>query len=257
MRSLPNVIKASEYVAIKNGQAFPANSRDLRTAQGVQDEQQIIVDKAHQEAQQLIEAAQTYSMNKVKESAQRMNEEAAQVWARSHEEGYEKGLSEGQKTGTELGYKNGYEQGLAKAEEQNKATLAELTTMLEIAEKMKTEILQKFEDDIGQLAVAIAEKIIKKELSIDAKAMQEIILNAMDCYTNQGWIKIFVSKETKSQLLNADNSIIEALREVSENVKIEVSPDMKSGDCKIELPDRMVDAGVDTQMTRIKQALSL
>ena len=140
MRSLPNIIKASEYVSIKNGTAFPANNRSSRTVNGhlwEQDEElkkaqddQIIVDKAHQEAQKLMEAAQNYSMNKVKETTQRMNEEAAQVWAQSHQEGYQKGLSEGQKGGNELGYKDGYEQGIKKAEEENEATLKELTDML-------------------------------------------------------------------------------------------------------------------------------
>jgi len=266
MRSLPNIIKASEYVSIKNGTAFPANNRSSRTVNDhlwEQDEalkkaqdDQTVVDKAHQEAQQLMDAAQNYSMNKVKETTQRMNEEAAQVWAQSHQEGYQKGLSEGQKGGTELGYKDGYEQGVKKAEEENEATLKELTDMLETVETLKTEILQKFEDDIKKLAFAIAEKVIKKELSIDTQAMQSIIQNAVDSYTNQSYLKIFVSKNTKSILVNADNSIIQALREISENVKIEVSPNMTDSDCKIDMPDRVIDAGVDTQMTKIEQALT-
>jgi flagellar biosynthesis/type III secretory pathway protein FliH len=113
MSSLPNIIKASEYVTIKNGSAFPANNKALKTVNDqlreLEEEQrkaqhnQIVVDKALQEAQQLMEAAQNYSINTVKETTQRMNEEAAQVWAQSHEEGYQKGLSEGQKGGSELG----------------------------------------------------------------------------------------------------------------------------------------------------------
>ena len=128
--------------------------------------------------------------------------------------------------------------------------------MLETVEAQKTEILQKFENDIQKLAFAIAEKVIKKELIIDTLAMQSIIQNALDSYTNQSYLKIFVSKNTKSILVNADNSIIQALREISENVKVEISPNMNDGDCRIDMPDRVIDAGVNTQMTKIEQALT-
>lgn len=259
MRSLPNIIKSSEYVTIKNGRAFPANNKALHSAKqdNAQDEHKIIVDKALLEAQQLMEAAQNYSLNKVKETTQQMNDEAAQVWAQSHENGYQEGLNDGRKDGSELGYKEGYAKGMEKAEEENKATLDELTVMLETVEAMKSEILQKFEDDIERLAVAIAEKVIKKEISIDTQVMQTIIQSALDSYTNQSWVKILVSKNMKTMLINSDHSIIQALREVSENIRIETSPDMGDDECKIDLPDRMIDVGADTQITKIKQALSL
>lgn len=268
MRSLPNIIKASEYVIMKNGSAFPANSKapnaednPLSTPEqqacDLREEQRNIVDSAKLEAQQLIEAAQTYSLNKMREITQQINEESAQVRARSHEDGYAKGLSEGRKAGEEQGYQQGYEEGVKKAQEENREVLEELTAMLSAVEEMKADVLQKFQDELKKLAVAIAEKVIKKELSLDAQVMQEIIKKAMDDYVNQSWIKIIVSKDTKSQLVDADHSIIDALRDISENVRIEASPDMKDGDCIIDLPDSMIDAGVETQMTKIKQALEI
>jgi flagellar assembly protein FliH len=265
---LPNVIKASEYVSVKNGNAFPANNKAAGTKdssseqmkegeRGTQEQHLSIVDSAKLEAQQIIDAAQAYSMNKVREATQQMNGEATQVWAKSHEDGYQKGFNEGQTAGWELGYKDGYEEGVLNAKAENQAVLDELISMIASVETMKAEILQKFQNDIKKLAAAIAEKVIRKELSVDAQAMHEIIKHAVDNYVNQDWIKIIVSKDTKLQLLNADQSIIDALRDISENIRIEASADLKNGDCMIDLPNSMVDAGVDTQMAKIKQALEI
>ncbi len=264
MRSLPKVIKASEYVSIKNHNIFPSNNGALQTANGqpvlqknTENENRSIVNQAFEKAQQIMEAAQNYSLNQVKESTQRMNEEAARVMVQSHAEGYSRGLTEGQKGGSKLGYEDGYAQGLKKAEEENQTAMDELAQMIKTVETMKSEILQKYEADLEKLAVAIAEKVIKSQISIDAKVMQSIISNAMDTYENQSWVKIIVSKNTKMLLEKADNSIIQTLREISENVKIEASADMNDGDCTIDMPDRMIDAGVDSQLAKIKHELGL
>lgn len=258
MRSLPNVIKASECVTVKNGSAFPANNG---STEDLHDQQRKIVSEAFQKAQQIMEAAQNYSMNRVKESTEQMNLEAAQLLVQSREEGYGRGFMEGKREGSELGYREGYEagcqSGLKKTEEENQAAAAELSQMLETVETMKSEILQKYEADIKKLAVAIAEKVIKRELSINEKAMQSIITNAVDSYRNQEWVRILVSKNTKALLQSVDKSIVQALADVSDNIKIEVSSNMNDGDCIIEMPDQMIDAGMNTQMDTIKHALQI
>ena len=266
MRLLPNVIKASECVTVKNGSVFPANNVSVQnvpnaTPENIHDQQRQIVSEAFQKAQQIMEAAQNYSMNRVKESTEQMNLEAAQLLVQSREEGYGRGFMEGKREGSELGYREGYEagcqSGLKKAEEENQAAASELSQMMETVETMKSEILQKFEADIQKLAVAIAEKVIKRELSMNEKAMQSIITNAVDSYRNQEWVRIQVSKNTKTLLQGVDKSIVQALCDVSDNIKIEVSSNLNDGDCIIEMPDQMIDAGMNTQMDTIKHALQI
>ncbi|MBW7573350.1 FliH/SctL family protein [Caproiciproducens faecalis] len=261
---MPNVIKASQYVAVKNGSVFPANNGGIPQTPDSslqEDQHRQIVNEAFQKAQQIIEAAQTFSMNKVRESTQQMNQEAAQVLVQSREEGYGRGFADGKREGKELGYQEGYEEGrqsgLQKAEEENQAVAAELSQMLNTVETMKAEILRKYEADIKKLAVSIAEKVIRRELSMNEKAMQSIITNAVDAYRNQEWVRIFVSPNTKALLQNVDKTIVQALSDVSDSIKIEVSPDMNDGDCIIEMPDRKIDAGMNTQMNNIKQALQI
>ena len=259
-----NIIKASQYDEMRSGDALnePPNhlfqsSSDPMTKREVRDQHQAIVNDAFKKAKNIVEAAQTYSLNQLKESTMRLNEECAQMKVRSYEEGYDRGLAEGKTEGAALGYQSGFEEGLTKANQENKAIKDELSQMLETLEKKKTEILNQFEGDLERLAVTIAQKIIIKELSIDETAMQSIILNAMESYRNQEWVRIRVSPNTAELLMKSDRNMMQVLREISDNVKIVSSPEMKDGDCQIDLPDRLIDAGADTQMSSIKAALKI
>jgi flagellar assembly protein FliH len=274
MRLLLNIIKASQYNEMKSKNTLTEesdspqlSSADL-TKNQVRDRHQEIVNEAFKKAKDIVDAAQNYSMNQLKESTMRMNEECAQMRVRSYEDGYSQGLAEGKAEGNDLGYRAGYEEGLKITEEENEKLksvmkqanedkLNELSQMLNAVECKKTEILNQFEADIQNLAITIAQKVIKKELSTDEKAMQAIILDVMESYRNQEWVKISVSPNTVEQLTKADSNIVQVLKEFSNNVKIVPSPEMKEGDCQIDLPDRLIDAGTDTQMDRIKAALKL
>lgn len=263
MRLLRKIIKASEYVTMKNGSAFPSNDRNLKPEilsaddYNKQENHRTVVKEAFDKAKQIMEAAQEYSINQVKESTQKMNEESAQILRESQEDGYSKGFAKGREEGTKVGYKEGYEDGFSKAQDENQEVLNELSEMIKTVETVKADIIKKYEEDIKKLSLEIAEKVIKREISIDEKAMQSIIINTMDSFRNEEWIRIIVSKNTKSVLMDADKSIIKALQDVSNNIKIEASPEMKDGDCTIDMPDRMIDAGVDTQLKNIKQQLQL
>lgn len=264
---MPSIIKASQYGDVKSQGSATENPADLlRKSQSIaeyeaRDQHQAIVNDAFQKAKNIVEAAQNYSLNQLKESTMRMNEECAQMKIRSYEDGYNEGLAKGKQEGHDLGYEDGYQQGLKKAEEENKETSRrtrnELSRILEAAESKKNEVLVQFEEDIGSLAVAIAQKIIKKELSTDEKAIQSIIQNVLETYRNQEWVKIAVSPNTAELLTKADRNIIQALQDVSNNIKIISSPEMDDGGCKIDLPDRLIDAGADTQLNQIKSALNL
>lgn len=272
MKSLLNIIKASQYDGSggqepdQKAQSGLPRSFPAQETREAKDQHQAIVNDAFKKAKNIVEAAQNYTLNQLKESTMRMNEECAQMKIRSYEDGYRRGLAEGKEEGHALGCQAGYEDGLEKAARENQAALEEirreneqkqqeLLELLKTVEDKKSEILERFEADIQGLAIAIAQKVIRKEISMDSKAIQAIVLDAMDSYRNQEWVKISVSRNTAELLTKADCKLVEALKEVTDNVKIVSSFDMKDGECEIELPDRLIDAGIDTQMNCIRAAL--
>lgn len=231
----------------------------------VRNRQQAIMKDAFQKAKSIVEAAQNYSLNQLQEATMRMNEECAQMKIRSYEDGYQSGFAEGKQEGTELGYQDGYQQGLKKAQEEfnqknqsiTENAEKEIRSMLDSIEQAKEDILKKFEEDLQGLSIGIAQKILRRELQLEPDSIRTIINNVLDSYRNQAWVKINVSPSDAEILTKADRSIIQELQKVSSNVKIVPDPDLKDGGCIIDLPDQVIDAGVDTQMEQIQKALNL
>lgn len=271
MRLLPSIIKASQYgdvriceVSSVKPAKTPPSSISVEIAKREADEQhQAIVRDAVQKAKNIVEAAQNYSTNQLRESTMRVNEECAQMKIRSYEDGYREGFDKGKKEGVDLGYQEGYQNGLKQAEEEvltrnkaeSEAAKDEIGRILSAIEGEKEQILSKYENDLEGLSLQIAQKILRKKLEMDPLVIQDIIRNVLDTYRNQAWVKIQVSPYTSELLAKSDRKLIAALQEVSDNVKIVASPDMNDGDCVIDLPDCMIDAGVDTQLDQVKTAL--
>lgn len=247
------VIKTSQYKNIPDAPSFygfgghPEKAADEKTKESV-------LDAAYVSAKQIVDAANEYSLKKIKETREKLLDESLKIRKQSYEEGFSEGMSEGKKAGMDAGYLSGYEEGLKACKEDNKKVAEELFRMLNIIEKSKSCILQKHEENIDRLALAIAEKVIKKELSLDKKTMLGMIKSATDSYRNQAWVHINVSENTANAFLQADKEIISSLAAVSQNVKIVVNPDLSDTDCLVELPDHIIDAGADTQLNKIKSA---
>jgi flagellar assembly protein FliH len=85
--------------------------------------------------------------------------------------------------------------------------------------------------------------------------LHSIIQNAVDSYRNQAWVRIYVSGDTANLLTKADASIAQELKTVSDHVKVVVTTGISDESCVIEMPDQVIDAGVDTQLKKIKSAL--
>lgn len=214
-----------------------------------------ILEEAFAKAKQIVDSAQEYTTQQMQETRAKIEAETAETKRHGYDDGYAKGLEAGRKDGHAAGYRVGFEEGTQKAAADNRKNAEELGLMMETVEKSKTKILHDFQEDLQNLAVAMAKAILKKELEIDDDAIRSIILSAMEEYRNQEWVRIYVSDGTANILLKSDGSIVEALKDISDNVKVVVSPGLDEGGCILETPDQIVDAGIDSQLKKIKTAI--
>ncbi len=214
-----------------------------------------IMREAFQNAKQVVDAAKEFRDQKVEEERRKIAAESDQEKKRGYQEGYSEGFRKGKSDGLSDGIQKGEDEGLKKSAAENQRTVEELGRMIETVEKAKTRILEKFEGDLQELAVSMARSILKKDLEIDKKAIRSIIVSAMDTYRNQEWVRIYVSGGTANVLLKADGGIAEALKEVSDSVKVVATKGMADDACLIEMPDQVIDAGVDTQLKKMRDAV--
>lgn len=250
MRSLSKVIKASQYNSF-------TEEPDVIFDAGVSPEvkSKSVLDQAFRKAKQIVESAQNYRSDQLRECAERVDRELQDARKQGYQEGFARGREEGEKSGAEAGSRQGFSEGVKRAGSENRKYLDELGGMIQSVEKSKTDILSKFESDLTNLAVAIARAIVKKELEIDPKTLHAIIQNAVDSYRNQAWVRIYVSGNTSNLLTKADASIAKELETVSDHVKVVVTTGIGDESCVIEMPDQVIDAGVDTQLRKIQSAL--
>lgn len=260
---MPNIIKASQVDSnsprsVCRG-ASPADPAELLSApaETVQDQHHAIVNDALNKAKNIMEATQNYSLQQLRESATRMNEECAERKLRGYQEGYRQGEAQGKQSGYDAGYTDGYAQGVKQAHQEAQQTIDELMQMIQTVEQKGDELFARYEGDLESLAVAVAQKIIRRELNEGTAAMQSIIQSVLDSYRDVAWVTITVAPSAARQMTKSEHGIVQALQNISQNVKVIENPGMSEGDCVIDLPDRRIDAGVDSQMGMVKMALGL
>lgn len=273
MSSLPNIIKQGQCKDVPNqtvgaaelvSRAKRASERSVLTddSQLTKERQETILKEAMEQAQNIMENARSYTMNTMRESAAQMNEEAARIKLLSFESGFSQGLeegrAEGKQAGIEEGRQIGYREGQALALEEIRQKEEQMqnsyrTLVLDL-EHQKEDILHRFESDIEQLSIEIARKILGCE--INEHGVRSIVTGALESYRNQEWAKIMVSPPM-AQMLLSDAALTEELELVSQNIRIVAEEEMSDTDCKIDLPDRIIDAGVETQLEEIRSELKL
>lgn len=270
MRSLSRVIHPGQYAPIVSdycpGELLPAvpepeapvspEPEEKKTPGPDPEAARRVMEQAFLKAKQIVDSAQQFSAEKLRETRETAAKESVEAKKHGYTDGYAQGSEQGRKEGVQAGYRAGFEEGGKKAEADNRKSLDELGMMIEAVEKTKTEILRKFEDDLVDLSTAMARAILKQELHSDDKTMRNIILAAMEEYRHQEWIRIYVPEGTASVLLKADGGIAEALSEISDSVKVVAAPNMADGACIIETPDQVIDAGIDSQLAKIRRAVS-
>lgn len=253
MRLLSKVIKASQCGFF---QPSDPGAPGVDGGSTPEDRCREILDQAFRKAKQIVDSAQAYRSEQLRECAERIQAELQEARKQGYEEGFARGRDEGKKQGFEAGLQQGGAEGQRNAAAENRKYIDELARMIEAVEKSKSTVLSEFESGLQELAVSIARAILKRELKLDPKAMHTIIVNAMDSYRNQEWVRIYVSGSTSNLLLKGDAKITEELRNISDNVKVVVTDGMNDWGCILELPSRVIDAGIDAQLEKIQSGLN-
>lgn len=190
----------------------------------------------------------------------KMQDDAIQEAEKIKAEAFESASREGYSSG----YENGYSVGYQDAENEVNQTLKieaedlllELKTLIESVEQSKRDILEEYKDDLKDIAIAIAEKIIHVSLKSSGDIIKRMIVSATEGILSKEWVKIYIAKCDAELAVNGDSDLIGSLSYVSDRIKIILMEDEASGTCIIELPDKVIDASANTQIENIKDIIS-
>lgn len=170
---------------------------------------------------------------------------------KAQEQGYAAGYAEGYRSGEEKAQEDvqaRYEEDLTCLREDVKVAIESITTA-------KAELLNKYLEDLKNISVAVAEKVIQTSLKSSGEVIKRMILSATDKLKKKSWAKIYVAKTNEGLSLQGDTELLRELSNLSDNVKIIVMEEEEPGTCIVELPDEIMDVSAATQLETIKEIL--
>lgn len=203
--------------------------------------------ESEKQATQIIESAQLKASEILAEAEKR----AQEIEAQSRELGYQDGFALGKEEGKETAYQENKEQLEIEAE----IFLQELQSSIAEFEKKKEELVKKYSHELCNLALTIAEKIIKISLKSSTEVITKMILSATEKSKNKEWARIHISNHDASLMAHGETEILNAVQHISPHVKVVIMENEQPGTCIIEFPDQIIDASVNTQLENIKGLL--
>ena len=213
------------------------------------------VEKYREEKIQLMK-----ELEETREAVRRLLEdsriEAEQMKNQAREEGHEIGEREGY----EKGYIDGYEKAQQEVENTLKKEadelLLELRDLIASVEHKKREMLEQYKDDLRDIAISIAEKIIRVSLKSSGDIIKRMIISATEGIMSKEWVKIYIARCDAEMAVNGDSMLINSISYVSDHIKIIVMENEAPGTCILEFPDKVIDASTNTQIENIKEIIS-
>ena len=164
----------------------------------------------------------------------------------------------------ENGYQDGYVQGMAQAaaeaarlrEEQAAALEEEIHRFLQQAGAELDRQMDQSVDDLRDLAMAVAEKVVCVSLKSSGDVIARMIQTAIDKRKKKEWVHIYIAECDAKKLTQIPASLSNALSALSDRVRIIPMADDESGTCIIEMPDEIIDASAATQMSNLRTILT-
>lgn len=165
-----------------------------------------------------------------------------QVTDKTHnveKEGYEKGFAQGEKAGRELG------------EKRFDSVVKSFAEVLEEVRRLKEELYQQGEQEMIKLVLAIARRVIQKEVSTDEKIILAMIQSALKYIADQGEIRVKLNPSDLEYASQHKGEIMEGVRQVI----FEGDEGISRGDAIIESNRGVIDCGIEKHLQEVEEAL--
>ncbi len=228
-------LPAPEPEPLQEEEAAPASGSDS-PVQYAQLQAELILKQAREEAESLIEQA--------KAAAQREQE---QIRMGARDEGYR------------IGYAEGTAKAMEDAARDREATAqrleGEVRAFLEKADMAREGMLLQVKEELLDLCIAVAEKVVRVSLKSSSDVIVRMIQAATERMKRQEWVHIYISGCDTRGSAQISPALTTTLGALSQHVKIVPMGDEEDGTCIIETPEEIIDASVSTQMSNIRDIL--
>lgn len=206
------------------------------------------IDFAKLEAELILKDAEKRADEILEQAREAAKQEAEEIFQQARQRG------------EEAGYTDGLSRAAREGEEQLAAQAAQLAgevqRFLERASSSLDELMDQSVHDLRDLAIAIAEKVVRVSLKSSGEVIGRMIRSAIDKRKRREWVQIYIADCDAKRMTQVPAQLSAALAALSSRVRIIPMADDESGTCIIEMPDEIIDASASTQLSNIKNLLS-
>ena len=202
---------------------------------------------ARVQADEIVAQARREGEALLEQSRAQAEQEAREVRETARQEGYRQGYADGMK--------KAQVEGAAAMEDQRREEQQEVRTFLEEATRAREDLMEKTRDELCDLSIAVAEKIIHISLKSSREVIARMIQMATDRLKRREWVRIYVGGCDARELAEITPELTAVLAGLSDHIKLIPLADDESGTCIIEMPDEIIDASVSTQIQNLRDIL--
>jgi flagellar assembly protein FliH len=154
----------------------------------------------------------------------------------------------------EEGFLKGYEEGQAQAFSENEKMLAQIASLLQMIDLGKEELFKRYEQDMVDLALDIARKVVDVKIQESDEAFLNIFRKAAEGLHGQKTVRLQISGH-EARFATASSNYLLSLISGVEHLDIEVQEDKEPGTCILETDDVLIDASACKQVEKLVQAV--
>lgn len=181
---------------------------------------------------------------KVKEDmllAEAMLSEAKEKSQKIYEEAYAKGFRHGQSDAE------------VKVLEKTETLLDYLRDLGQAIALSQEKIVMSAEKSIGKLALAVAGKLVRREIHIDESVVEDIVRESLEAVKSGNSIKLKVNARDIDRIRDCKDTLLRAADDIPDFEIVE-DPRVEQGGCIVETDFGIVDARIDSQLQEIGRA---
>lgn len=155
----------------------------------------------------------------------------------------------------QAGWQAGYDEGRQTAIAELSQTLVQVRIIAESAVEAHAKFLRDSQPEIGRLAIAIAEKILGRELTVNPSAITDIVAQVIEAAAVQDACRIHVNPHDY-EILKPHWDAIASLQQPGRSWDLTADKNIERGGCVIETGGGTIDAQLSTQLRQIEQAFA-
>lgn len=215
----------------------PKPERQTKKEPGPIDFAQVQADAIRTQAQREAEELREKALAEAEAEIEELKQQA-------HQEGYQAGFSQG--------IAEGRQEAKAQLEEMAAAQEKEVAEFLKDAVRARDQLLEDSKQDLKELALAIAEKVIHVSLKSSGDILKRMIDSATAKRRRCEWVQVYIADRDVRASASTIPELTQALSRLSDRVRVIPMTGDESGTCIIEMPDEIIDASVSTQLDTLR-----